>query len=64
MKNCIDRFPGCARIGIYDSWVSKVCKDWHMIHGFPGIKEERVRGLAFDSLTRLEKRIGFGNDSI
>ena len=31
MKNCIDGFPGCARIGIYDSWVSRVCKDWHLI---------------------------------
>ena len=20
----------------YDSWVSRVCEDWHMIHGFPG----------------------------
>ena len=26
-----------------DSLVSRVCEDWHMIHGFPGIKEERVR---------------------
>ena len=24
-----------ARIGIYDLWVSRVCKDWYMIHGFP-----------------------------
>ena len=36
MKNCIDGFPGCARMGIYDLWVSRVCEDWHMIHGFPG----------------------------
>ena len=30
MKTCVDGFPGVQGLA-YDSWVSRVCEDWHMI---------------------------------